>query len=68
LAEQTLGDIHTEYLVKINKEMPPAAFPIHSECDLWYPVTVVKGTVSRRTSRAHKDRRAMSYTGSKGMK
>lgn len=39
-AAQTLGDTHTEYLVKRNKEMPPAAFPRYSEHDLWYPVTL----------------------------
>lgn len=31
LAEQTLGDIHTDYIIKRSKAMPPAAFPRYSE-------------------------------------
>lgn len=61
-AVQTLGDTHTEYLVKRNKEMPPAAFPRHSE-----PVlpsnTTVKSVGSSKSRQAHKDRKAMSCTG-----
>lgn len=37
-AEQTIGDIPTEYLVKRKKEVPPEAFPRYSAYDLWYPV------------------------------